>query len=179
MYQATRDFIKARQTFSGMPIVRRSDVKNVGGGVAKRCFSNAYEVSQASKLSRKKIICISGWIVKKFDKLNNCTAIIHHWWNMDETGRHFDTTPLSKEIVDYVIDLEIYEYSRINFERINSNLVPSLMLQDGKYSALVDEQSMLFVDLTDLRVETLFSLQDPTIVNAALNEQIARGLKLL
>ena len=179
MYKATRDFIKARQADSGMPIVFRSDIKNVGGGLAKRCFTNAYDIAERSKLTNKKIICISGWIVKKFDKLNNCTAIIQHWWNMDDSGRHFDTTPLSKEVYDYIIDLEIYEYSRINYEHINSNLVPSLMLQDGKYSALVNEERMSFVDLKDLRIETLFALQRLELINSAVDEQIARGLKLL
>jgi hypothetical protein len=159
MYKATRDFIKARQAYSGMPIVYRSDIKNIGGGLAKRCFTNAYDIAEKSKLTNKKIICISGWIVNKFDKLNNCTAIIQHWWNMDDSGRH----------------LEIYDYSRINYEHINSNLVPSLMLQDGKYSALVNEERMSFVDLNDLRIETLFALQRLELVTSAVNEQIEAG----
>lgn len=69
---------------------------------------------------------------------------------MDDSGHHFDTTPLIGDKVDCVIDLEIYEYGQINFDHIHSNLVPSLMLQNGNYSALIDEESMSFVDLNDL-----------------------------
>jgi hypothetical protein len=94
---------------------------------------------------------------------------------MDDSGRHFDTTPLGEDVHDYIIDLEIYDYSRINYEHINSNLVPSLMLQDGKYSALVNEERMSFVDLNDLRIETLFALQRLELVTSAVNEQIEAG----
>jgi hypothetical protein len=172
MYKATKDFISDRKRYSKLPIVFQPNVKNIGGGEPKHCFENAYDVAQAGKVSGEKIICISGWIVGNFDKSNNCTAIIQHWWNMDDSGRHFDTTPLGEDTVDYVIDLEIYEYGRINFDHIDSNLVPSLMLQDGKYSALLDEDSMSFVELYDLRIELLFALQRLQCVNAAANEPI-------
>lgn len=173
MYKATKDFISDRERYAKSPIVFQPNVKNIGGGELKRCLNNAYDVAQSGKVFGKKIICVSGWIIGKFDKLNNCTAIIQHWWNMDDSGRHFDTTPLVEDKVDYVIDLEIHEYGQINFDHINSNLVPSLMLQNGKYSALIDEESMSFVDLNDLRIGTLFALQRLQLVIAAANEPIA------
>ena len=173
MYKATRDFISDRKRYAKSPIVFQPNVKNIAGGELKRCFNNAYDVAQSGKVLGKKIICVSGWIIGKFDELNNCTAIIQHWWNFDDSGHHFDTTPLIGDKVDYVIDLEIYEYGQINFDHVNSNLVPSLMLQNGKYSALIDEESMLFVDLNDLRTETLFALQRLQLFSAAANEPIA------
>ena len=173
MYEVTREFIDERKRYSKLPIVFQPNVMNTGGGELKRCFSNAYDVAQSGKVLGKNIICISGWIIGKFDKLNNCTAIIQHWWNFDDSGHHFDTTPLIGDKVDYVIDLEIYEYGQVNFDHIYSNLVPSLMLQNGKYSALIDEESMSFVDLNDLRIETLFALQRLQLVIAAANEPIA------
>ena len=100
---------------------------------------------------------MSGWLVQPYDKEKNCTAIIQHWWNVDSTGRHFDTSPFVATGEEYVMDFDLYEFSREHFERIKSNVTMSLLLKNGKFSILTDADSMRFTDVSELRTELFFN----------------------
>lgn len=155
MYKATRDFIAARQKHSEFKL-QTPIVKKVGGGDAGKCFQNAYAVVERGKAEGKKFVALSGWLVQAYDKEKNCTAIIQHWWNGDDKGNQFDTSPLISDSDEYVLDFALYEYSRVNFEQVKSNVAMSLLYQNGKFEVLVNEATMEFVHLPELKTELLF-----------------------
>jgi hypothetical protein len=101
-------------------------------------------------------VALSGWLVQPYDKENNCTAIIQHWWNGDPLGNQFDTTPFVRDDEEYVLDFALYEFGRTNYERIKSNVTMSLLYKGGKFSLLEDEDNMLFVPINELRTDVFF-----------------------
>lgn len=155
MYKATRDFMIARQRHSEFKITT-PHVKRIGGGETLKCFANAMDVVQKGKIEGVKYDALSGWLVQPYDKKNNCTAIIQHWWNGDPLGNQFDTTPNIRGNEEYVLDFELYEFGRKNIERIKSNVTMSLLYQDGSFSILKDEQNMVFEPIREIRTECLF-----------------------
>ena len=159
MYKVTRELIKSRQLFSKYQLTFRNDVVRIGGGEANNCFDNSYAVAQSSKGTDNEVKCMSGWIVQPFNKSQNSTAIIQHWWTVDSTGRHFDTTPQLAVGGEYVLDFDLYEFSRENYERIKSNVAMSLLYENGKFKVQVDRTDMLFVDIDELRTELLFKYE--------------------
>jgi len=161
MYRATREFIQARQKHTDFRLSIISNVRKVGGGKANKCFENSCAYTKASKLNGDKIVSLSGWLVQPYDKEKNCTAIIQHWWNGDVNGNHYDTSPLIGNDEEYVLDFALYEYSRINIEKIKSNVAMSLLYQDGEFSLLTDPDTMKFVETADLKTELLFNYLQP------------------
>lgn len=158
MYRATREFIAARQKHSGFKL-QTPIVKKIGGGEAGNCFQNSFAVVERGKAEGKKYVALSGWLVQQYDKENNCTAIIQHWWNGDDKGNQFDTSPLICDTDEYVLDLALYEYSRLNFEQVTSNVAMSLLYQNGKFEVLVNEETMEFLHLPELQTELLFQYE--------------------
>jgi hypothetical protein len=156
MFKATRDFITARQKFTKYKLIALNNVKLVGGGEANKCLENATDIVEAGKAKGIAYYAISGWIVQRFNKEQNHTGIIQHWWNRDSEGNYFDTTPAYSFEGEYVIDLALYEYSRLNLEKIRSNVGYSLLYKNGKFELLRDDKNMIFEDIPDLRTELLF-----------------------
>jgi hypothetical protein len=155
MYKATRDFLAARQRHTEFKLQTPS-VKRISGGEANKCFENAMAVVERGKAEGVRYVALSGWLVQPYDKEKNCTAIIQHWWNGDGTGNQFDTSPLINDNEEYVLDFGLYEFIRANFEQIKSNVAMSLLYQDGNYELLVNEATMEFKPLPELRTEYLF-----------------------
>jgi hypothetical protein len=156
MLKVTREFIKARKKFTRYAPLHLTGVERINGGIINRCFNNAWTESQIKSNSYNKIICVSGWLIQPFDRANNCTAILQHWWNLDSFGRHYDTTPLVESTEEYVIDFDIYEFSRDNFEKINSNVTKNILYRDGKFELLNNLEEMEFTPIKELRTELLF-----------------------
>lgn len=155
MYKATRDFIIARQRHTEF-LLTTPKVKRIGGGEASQCFRNAINVVKKSKEEGVQHVALSGWLVQPYDKENNCTAIIQHWWNGDPVGNQFDTTPFIRDDEEYILDFALYEFGRINFERIESNVTMSLLYKEGDFSILTDEEKMIFMPVQELKTELLF-----------------------
>lgn len=155
MYRATRDFIEARQKQTEFKLQTPS-VKRIGGGEPNKCFENAMAVVKKGKQEGLNYIALSGWLVQPYDKVNNCTAIIQHWWNGDGEGSHFDTTPLINVNEEYVLDFALYEFSRTNFGRIKSNVAKSLLYQNGRFEILLNPATMEFMEASNLTTEVLF-----------------------
>lgn len=156
MYKATRDFISARQKHTEFKLTTPTNVKKIEGGIANQCFLNATKIVKESKLKGEKIVALSGWLVQPYDKEKNCTAIIQHWWNGDEVGNQFDSSPLIKDNEEYVLDFALYEFSRVNIERIQSNVAMSLLYQNGKFELLINPETMEFMPIKELKTELLF-----------------------
>jgi len=134
MYKATRELIKARQPHTDY-VVEVVSVKQIGGGIANKCFQNATDdeiLAQGNKV-------VSGWVVNPYDSLRNSTAIIQHWWNIDKDGNYFDITPSLHKNLEYVIDTEIADYGQDNFDKLNNLVALSLLLKDNKFYG-VDEK---------------------------------------
>ena len=94
MYRATRDFIAARSKFTHpYNVANIPNVKRIGGGIAHECYKNAVTFTEQN-VKDNDIAMWSGWLVQPYDKLNNSTLILTHWWNIRKSGEHIDTTPL-------------------------------------------------------------------------------------
>jgi len=158
MYRATRDFISARQKHSEFKL-QTPTVKRIGGGESNKCFQNATTFVEKGKAEGIKYIALSGWLVQPYDEVRNCTAIIQHWWNGDSQGSQFDTTPLINDGAEYVLDFSIYEFSRVKFNEIKSNVATSLLYQNGNFELLADTESMLFLPLHELKTEAFFKYE--------------------
>lgn len=159
MYKSTRDFIVARQKYTPFKLTLPTHVKKIGGGEPNNCFNNATAVVEDGKSRGIKFVALSGWLVQPYDKKNKCTGIIQHWWNADSAGNHFDTTPMIDNGEEYVFDFAIYEYSRINFQKIKSNVTRSLLYINGEFEILVDTENMLFKKIPELRTELFFEYE--------------------
>jgi hypothetical protein len=157
MYKATREFIKARQPYSKYSLYVREDVKRIGGGIKNKCFENSLAAKESGTRDNIKVVCMSGWLVQPYDKKNNATAILQHWWNVNSLGEHFDTSPLNNEEEEYVLDFDIYQFSQENLDKIKSNVTKNLMLQDGIFYRLENFETMEFTELNNLQIENLFT----------------------
>lgn len=157
MLKATRDFIKARSKFTQYTPYVRTDVKRIGGGEANKCFENSCVQRDLSIDTETKVVCMSGWLVQPYKKATNSTAIIQHWWNVDNAGNHFDTSPLINGNEEYVLDFDIYEFGRVHLDKIRGNVTMSLLYQDGKFSLLKDFATMEFQPISELRTELFFN----------------------
>ena len=161
MYKATRELIKARLPYTeGMPLRCINHVEQISTGILRKCYSNAHNAKAEAAARGERVAMVSGWIVKPYDKVNNVVAIIAHWWNMDENGRFFDTTPLTKEPGEYVQDTQIQKFCVENDTCLDIHLVCSLLYENGQFSKLLDEERMLFAPIKDLRTAGLFAKLD-------------------
>lgn len=156
MYKATRAFINARQKYTDFNLVTPSKVTNIPIGQPNKCFTNAYKFAEEETAKGNKMRCLSGWLVQPYDPRSNSTAIIQHWWNGDLNGNHFDTTPNVNSSEQYILDFGLYEYCRLNFEKITSNVAMSLMYQDNKFHLLIDEERMNFLEINELKTEYFY-----------------------
>ncbi|QKM65586.1 hypothetical protein DCO17_10255 [Polynucleobacter tropicus] len=154
MYKATRELIKARQPFTNY-VVEVVKVKQVGGLKPNNCLNNAH-----SLLSRKNgIKIVSGWFIEPYDPLNYIhkgVEIIQHWWNVDASGQHFDTT-LSNHIGEYVVDMEIAEYAREHYDDIESTVASSLLFTNNEFMKVnLDDDEIFLSDIPSLDTENLY-----------------------
>ena len=131
MFKATRELIKARQPFTKY-CVEHVLVSSVYGGKQNACFDNACNALD----TKNGIRLVSGWLVGKYNQSTLATEIIQHFWNVDKSGRHFDTTPLNSIEFDYVIDCELSEFGQKNIDAITSCVSSSLLLKNGKFFAV-------------------------------------------
>ena len=115
MFKATRELIKARQihTKCRMKVV---SVKQIGGGGSNDCFSNACDYKEKNKRNH----VVSGWLVNKYDPRSNATGINQHFWNINEDGVFEDTSPNVPSECEYVIDMDIWAYGQLNYNKINN-----------------------------------------------------------
>jgi hypothetical protein len=139
MFKATRELIKARQAHTDF-VVEVVSVKQVDGGRANDCFNNACEYQEKNKGCG----FVSGWLVNKYDSMSNSTAILQHFWNVNEQGFFVDTTPLIEAEYEYVIDVDLSIYGQKHYDEINNCVCSSLWFRDGKFKT---------VDLIDGKLE--------------------------
>lgn len=155
MTPATKYFIEQRQKWAKQELVLK-DVKQIGGGAAGQCVDNAIGVARASILKPRKAITISGWLIQPYDPKNKCNALIQHWWNADQDGNHFDTTPLAANGQEYVTDMDLFDYCALNHDKISTNLGLSLLLEGTQFSLLIDPANMRFLPVRELRTELFY-----------------------
>lgn len=157
MYKATRELIKARQQHTEY-VVEQIFVKNIGGGIANQCFQNATDDELLAKGNK----VVSGWIVNPYNAINNSTEIVQHWWNIDNTGNYFDTTPNIDPNLEYVIDTDIVAFGQENFDELNNLVVVSLLYKDNEFSSVKkDDSGKLIIKLLEtFDTKHLFNLSN-------------------
>lgn len=152
MYRATREFIKARQPYAKYPIEKIFGVNKIGGGIENDCFHNSYN----SIDREKRHTIVSGWVIGPYDFINNCVPIIQHWWNVDGLGKHFDTSPNIADNFEYVIDMELAEFGKDNFDMVKAVVTKSLMYRDGDFYRVNDLKSFDVTKLEKLETKLFF-----------------------
>ena len=152
MFKATRELIKARQFHTNF-VVEVVSVKQIHGGKANDCFNNACEYIERNEGCS----VVSGWLVNKYDAWSNSTAIIQHFWNVNENGIFIDTTPNIPSECEYVIDVDISIYGAEHFNEITNCVASSLWLKNGKFSTVDLINDKRFVNkISELKTENLF-----------------------
>lgn len=155
MYKATREFMKARQSYTDLNL-RVLDVKNIGGGISNNCSDNAIDYAE----NNEGVMSVTGWLIHPYNSLKNSTEIIQHWWNVDSNGNYFDTTPNPTNIqCDYVLDFDLYRYAYDHFDEIESIVACSLILKDSEYTAAIADLS----DIGNVRYKKIDTLDNKTL----------------
>ena len=103
MKQATKRLLKLRE--DAQHILR---VEQTAHAHAKpnHCFQNAVA---ENRRSGNRIV--AGWIVGDYHKHIDQSPIMFHFWNCDDDGNHYDTTPLANDLqqcFEYVRDDAVY-----------------------------------------------------------------------
>jgi hypothetical protein len=160
MFKATRELIKARQAHTDF-VVEVVSVKQVDGGAENDCFNNACTYMEKNK----GCAVVSGWLVNKYDAMSNSTAILQHFWNINEQGFFIDTTPLIETGCEYVIDVDLSIYGQEHYDEINNCVCSSLWFRDGKFKT---------VDLIDGKLErnNIYQLTTENLFDAVRVKEI-------
>ena len=93
---------------------------------------------------------VLGWLVDNFNEDINATPIIHHCWNIDKDGTHYDTIPVIDKRYDYVYDPDAnkpyrngkYNYISPVFYLTDTKL--KIIIQDGKKATITKEEHTRF-----------------------------------
>ena len=158
MNTATHDLIAARQKFTKFPVRQILNVTQLSTGIKNDCYGNAHATKDAAAATGKKTYIVSGWIVCAYDPIQNGTAIIQHWWNVDDQGNHFDTTPNLNPDSIYVQDTGLYVFCCDNDATLLTHLGNNLWHNNGKFEVLIDTNLMLFTPVDELKTERFIPL---------------------
>ena len=95
---------------------------------------------------------VLGWLVDNFNEDINATPIIHHCWNIDKDGTHYDTIPVIDKKFDYVLDPDVNKPYRLG-ERIGKYIAPvfyltnsklKIIIRNGEIVVITEEQHKIF-----------------------------------
>lgn len=156
MYKATREFINARKKHTDSPLRLPSIVKQLGTGLPNQCLTNSRTYANEQKALGNNVIMLSGWIIHPYDKVNESTEIVQHWWNGDSNGNNFDTTPYVTTELEYVIDFDINNYAYSNSSNIESHVGMSLLYKGGKFFLLKNPLTMELEEIKELKTHLFF-----------------------
>ena len=111
----------------------------------RECISMAVNEAKQDGIS-----WVSGWLVDNYRKDINATTIIHHCWNVDSMGNHYDTLPAQHKHYDYIQDEDVNKKYYVGQKWYISPVLflredkLSLMIQDGKQKEIPDEEHIRF-----------------------------------
>ena len=94
---------------------------------------------------------ISGWLIDEYRADINATPIIHHCWNIEKNGTHYDTIPVREKKYDYVSDPDVnkpYKYkTRFYWSPViylNDEL--KIIIPNGKQATITEEEHKRFIN---------------------------------
>lgn len=104
------------------------------GNPERECYNNA--IKEFEETAQKPV---AGWVIGPMDE-NGYTDIFWHYWNKDNEGRYYDTTPFpgnDRQDYDFVKDNEIpIEMMRLQTEgyyKDKSGLIPCMKYYNNKF----------------------------------------------
>ena len=142
MKDSTKEFIKFRPNAK---FIEKVDHRPNYHYHQRDCISMAVNEAKAYGVN-----WVSGWLVDDFREDINATTIIHHCWNIDRNGNHYDTLPVINKNYEYVQDVDVkkpykvgdyYYISPVIFFNDNKITIP---IQDGKQAVISDEEHIRF-----------------------------------
>ena len=140
MYRVTRELIKERERFCTQFKPNLIKMHWAETGELNRCFTNALAAKNkdVNGSGSKENPIISGWMVHVYNRQNNTTEIIQHWWNFDPILKiYFDTTPLDADVnassLEFVEDIELFEFGRSIKSEIETYVGKPLVFMGNKW----------------------------------------------
>jgi len=103
------------------------------GNPERECYRNA--VKEFEEKAQKPV---AGWIIGPPDE-NGYTDIVWHYWNKDNEGRYYDTTPFGGDRWDYdyvkdnEIPIEVMRLHREGYLKGKPRDIPCLGYQNDKF----------------------------------------------
>ena len=87
---------------------------------------------------------VSGWLIDNYNEDINATPIIHHCWNIDKDGKHYDTIPVIDKRYEYVSDPDVNKPYRLG-ESIGKYISPVFYLTDSKLKIIIRDGKKLTI----------------------------------
>lgn len=155
MYRVTREFILQRKPFTGPYNVEHiPSVRRIGGGQPNLCYQNAAEYVEKMAETGDQAGIWSGWLVQPYNKSEDSTLILQHWWNILRSGEQVDTTPLS-DAAEYVQDHALQKFCSRNLG-LKTHMAHSLMYRDGQFWVILDPETNEMAPIGKLETEALY-----------------------
>ena len=148
-------FLSARRPHCRYPLAAITEVENWIYFDTSSELENPLTASHISNLKGANITRVGGWLVEGFFEQKELFSFTPHCWNVDYTGQHFDTRPLSDRTKAYVLDVDLYEYAQLN-NLVIENSSHWLWLDNGRFSILGTTEQIPSKELPELRTEFLF-----------------------
>ena len=144
MKNATQQFLKYRPNARYIERVEHRPNSNYQ---RRECMNMS--VVEAKNFGTK---FMTGWLIDDYNKSIDATPIIHHCWNIDTNGLHYDTAPTIQNKYDYVMDPDVYkfykheevEYTTPVFYLTDTQL--KIIIRDGKTATITAEEHKRFIN---------------------------------
>lgn len=141
MRQATRRLLKMRP---GARVISKVEYRPYPKAQGNQCYKNAL-----AEQRRSGNMVIAGWIVGNYFKDADSTPIMFHFWNITDTGEHYDTTPAvadrSDQQFEFVEDQDVYfksfEWSQENLDG-DWHFPPALKVRSRSVNMCVREPGL-------------------------------------
>ena len=136
------------------------------------CYQNA---KQEQKINGTPVV--SGWLVGEYQKDDDATLVLFHFWNVDADGNHYDTTPSQHghtQTYEYVADDDVYYGSQLYANSNNTEMVagpPCVNIKSNEIQlATYSDRKGNFVWMTvseePMSVADMMAIKDGKAVNS-------------
>ena len=172
MKQATRRLLNMRP---GATVIPKVEYRPHPDSKANFCYDNAMAEQRRSKNRM-----VSGWVVGNYFKDLDSTAVMFHFWNITDTGEHYDTTPgvcnNDGQQFEFVDDSDVY-FKSFEWSMENANgevhFPPALKIRSRSVNMCVREaeigaptKDFTWIDLQEgpIDIENMLKIRQMCVV---------------
>ena len=171
MKQATRRLLNMRP---GATVIPKVEYRPHPDSKANFCYDNAIAEQRRSKNR-----IVSGWVVGDYLKLADSTPVMYHFWNVTDTGEHYDTTfgvvNCVSQQFEFVDDSDVY-FKSFEWSMENANgevhFPPALKIRSRSVNMCVREpeigaptKDFTWIDLQEqpIKIEQMLKIRQTCI----------------